>query len=69
VMKLDETAFFSLEGGLCAIAGLQLSENVCHVILYSAFGKEEYAGDLPIAGTLRNQAKYLKFAFGERLYQ
>ena len=66
-MKLDETALLRLEGGLRPIANLQLSENVRHVILYCAFGEEECAGDFPIAGTLRNQAKYLEFAFGERL--
>jgi hypothetical protein len=39
------------------------------VILYGAFGEEECAGNFSIAGALRDQAKYLDFAFGERLGQ
>ena len=69
LLSLDETAVFSLERGLCPISGFQLSEDVRHVILYCAFGEEECAGDLSIAGALRNQAQYLQFAFGERLDQ
>src|SRR4030095_3948326 len=66
-LKSDETALFRLEGGLCPIANLQLSEDVGYVILYCAFGKEERTGDFSIAGALSYKAKYLEFAFGERL--
>lgn len=66
-LDLYKTGVFSLEGGLGTIANSQLSKNIRHMILYCAFGEEKRGGDLAIAGALRNEAEYLKFAFGEGL--
>ena len=66
-LDLDESAISGFECGLGPVAGLQLSENIRHVILYCAFGKEQCGGDFSIAGALRNKAKYFDFTFGEGL--
>ena len=60
---LDEPTVFSFESSLRSIAGLQLSEDARHMILYRAFGEKECAGDFAVAGALRNKAKYLDFTF------
>src|SRR6185312_10448126 len=49
VPRSYQAAVFRFEGGLSAVANFELTKNIRHVILYSAFGEEESICDLTIA--------------------
>ena len=53
------------EGGLCAVAQIQLAEDIRDVVLDRALGDEERLADLAVARAARQEAENLALAVGQ----